>query len=70
MTEQPETTDMNELFSRDALELTDEDIDSIITHMRNRRHLFTNTATTAAGKPKKKTKAEETHSKLNLGLSL
>ena len=40
MSEQPETTDMNELFNRDALELTDENIDSIIQHMRNRRHLF------------------------------
>jgi len=33
-------TDINELFSRDPLNHTDEDIDSIIAEMRKRRHLY------------------------------
>ena len=33
-------TDINDLFSRDPLKLTDEDIDEIIVYMRKRRHLY------------------------------
>lgn len=33
-------TDITELFSRDPLELSDQDIDSIIEEMRKKRHLF------------------------------
>jgi len=33
-------TDINELFSRDPLKLTDENIDEIIAYMRKRRHLY------------------------------
>jgi len=35
-----EKSDINELFARDPLSLTDEDIDLIIAEMRKRRHLF------------------------------
>ena len=33
-------TDINELFSRDPLKHTNEDIDQIIAEMRKRRHLY------------------------------
>jgi len=39
MTE-PEKTDINELFNRDPLSLTDDDITAIIAEMRKKRHLF------------------------------
>ena len=47
-------SDLTELFSRDPLELTRENIDEIITHMREKRHLFN-----AAPKPKAKAKTKK-----------
>lgn len=33
-------SDINELFSRDPMKMTTEDIDKIIEEMRKKRHLF------------------------------
>lgn len=42
-------TDINELFSRDPLDLTDDDIDEIIAAMRERRHLFNSMPAKSSG---------------------
>jgi predicted nuclease of restriction endonuclease-like RecB superfamily len=55
-------TDMNTLFSRDPLSLTDTDIDSIIEEMRKRRHLF-NAGGATATKPAAKATAAQTATK-------
>lgn len=49
MTEQ--TTDLTELFSRDPLKLTLDDIDAIIEEMRKKRVMFQNMPTTKSGSP-------------------
>lgn len=61
---------MAELFARDPLELTDQDIDTIIADMRSRRKQFKTIQKTGA-KPKaqpKKTKAEVAVEKMGLDL--
>ena len=63
-------TDINELFSRDPLELTNEDIDEIIAHMRERRVLFNSTPVTKAGAPKKLTAAQSKVQGLNVDFEL
>lgn len=71
MTEDTEpTTDINELFSRDPMDLTNEDIDEIILHYRKRRASFNSTPTTKSGAPKKLTKAQESVKKLDLDFKL
>lgn len=46
-------SDINELFSRDPMKLTDENIDQIIEEMRKKRHLFeAGGAKPKAAKPK------------------
>jgi len=47
-------TDLSELFSRDPLKLSDADIDSIVTYMRNARERYIAGDKTAGG-PKKMT---------------
>lgn len=65
-------TDINELFSRDPIHLSDLDIDKIIAEFRKRRQLFnSNPAAVAAAKPAKQlTEKEKAVSGLKLGLSL
>jgi hypothetical protein len=48
-------TDLAELFSRNPLELTNPDLDAIITEMRGMRHAF-NAGNMKAGTTKKKEK--------------
>lgn len=71
-TDEPKT-DINELFSRDPMSLTDTDIDSIIEEMRKKRHLF-NTSPGKTGQTRsaapKKTAAQQAASKLNLDIKL
>lgn len=71
MTEETQT-DMNELFNRDPLELSDQDVDKIIAYMRERRALFN--AAPAAGKKKPAssnlTEGQQAAMKLDLNLSL
>lgn len=43
-------SDISELFARDPLKLTNEQVDEIIEEMRRKRHLF-ESATPAAKKP-------------------
>lgn len=50
-----EPTDINELFSRDPMKLSDQDIDKIILEFRKRRNIFNASPATAAGKTKEKT---------------
>lgn len=55
--------DVNELFFRDPLELTDEDIEKIIERYREKRHLFAKDGLKGVKGPKltekeKKTKEE------------
>lgn len=66
------TTDINELFSRNPLELTDDDIDEIILHMRKRRQLFHAAQTTKSGAVKKPslTEGQAAAQKLNLDIKL
>lgn len=62
-------TDVTELFSRDPMSLTNEDIDAIIEEMRNKRHLFQSSPATS--KPKPKTTAAQANAlKLDLDISL
>lgn len=61
-------TDINELFSRDPLKLTSDDIDKIIEEMRKRRHLFK--AGPAKAAPAAKTQKQEAVSKLKIELDL
>jgi hypothetical protein len=44
-------TDVNELFSRDPMKLTEQDIDAIIENMRAKRHAFNSMPATKSGKP-------------------
>lgn len=67
MTDKP--TDINELFSRDPLSLSDDDIDQIIEEMRKKRHLFNANPAAAAGKSKM-TEKEKTASSLNIEVKL
>lgn len=63
-------TDMTELFSRDPLSLTNENIDQIIEEMRKKRHLF-NAGGSTAGKPKPKlSKGQEATKGLDLDIDL
>lgn len=63
------TTDINELFSRDPLKLSDQDIDAIIEEMRKKRHMF-NSAPSPKAASKSLTKGQEKASKLNIELDL
>lgn len=47
-------SDINELFSRDPLQLTNENIDDIIEEMRKKRKLFENGTPTKKPKPQNK----------------
>lgn len=54
-----EETPIGVLFSRDPLELSSQDIDSIIVRLRKQRHAFQASGNKSAGKPaSKKTKAD------------
>jgi hypothetical protein len=68
MTEQ--RTDINELFSRDPLNLTDPDIDEIIAAMRERRHLFKAGPAKAPSAAKTLTNKQQVASKLKIELEL
>lgn len=61
-------TDINELFSRDPLSLTNEHIDQIIEEMRKRRHLFESGG--APAKPKPAPKDAAILKKLDLDIKL
>jgi len=63
-------TDMNELFSRDPLSLTDENIDQIIEEMRKRRHLFNAGGATATKAAPKVTAAQAATKSLKIELDL
>lgn len=52
-------TDLAELFSRDPLSLTDDNIRSIIEEMRKSRHAF-NAGNAKAGSTKPKTEKQKT----------
>lgn len=62
-------SDISELFSRDPLDLTDEDIDRIIAHYRESRHLF-NTGLTTGGKKTSSNLTESQKEAKNLGLKI
>jgi hypothetical protein len=69
---QIDTTDINELFNRDPLKLTDPDIGKIIAEYRRKRHLFM-AAPTGAKKPAaapKKTPAQIAASKLDINIDM
>jgi len=59
-------TDINEMFSRDPLDLTNEDIDDIIEEMRKRRHLFKTVGAPKPG-PTKLTEKQTLASRLDIG---
>ena len=62
-------SDMTELYNRDPLKLTDNDIDKIIADMRSKRQLYKAApATVAAGK--KLTDAQEKAAKLDIDFNL
>lgn len=65
-------TDINELFSRDPLKLTDENIDQIIAEFRKRRNLFNANPAAAAGTAAGKTLTakEKAASSLKIELDL
>ena len=63
-------TDVTELFSRDPLSLTNEDIDQIIEEMRKKRHLFQSAPATKPKAAPKKTKAQASALKLDIDLDL
>lgn len=49
--QETEQTDINELFSRDPMSLSDQDIDKIIAEYRKRRASFNANPAAAAAKP-------------------
>ena len=64
-------SDLNTLFSRDPLSLTDENIDQIIEEMRAKRHLFQNGGGTSKPEPRKsKAVAEGEALQKKLGLDI
>lgn len=63
-------TDITELFSRDPLSLTNENIDQIIEEMRAKRHLFQSAPATKPKAAPKKTKAQASALKLDLDIDL
>lgn len=64
-----ELTDINELFSRDPMKLTDDDITKIVAEFRKRRNMFkANPASIEA--PKKLTDKERAASSLKIELDL
>lgn len=66
-------TDMNEIFSRDPMGLTKDDIREVIEWHRNQRHLFKNNPGAVAPKKKaapKLTEGQQAASKLNLDFKL
>lgn len=65
------STDINELFNRDPMDLTDQDIDAIIAHMRERRKDF-KAAQLTGKKPaqKKLTKTQEKLANMKLAKDL
>lgn len=68
MTEQP---DINELFARDPLKLTDDDIDSIILEFRKKRAMFkSNPGATRSGGVKKLTAKEQATKNLDIDIDI
>lgn len=66
MTDRP---DISELFSRDPLKLTNENIDQIIEEMRNKRRLFESGGLKTSGaKPKATSAGTALAAKLDLKL--
>ena len=65
-----EITDINVLFSRDPLSLTDDDIDKIILEFRKRRHMFNSAPAATAAKTKTLTDKEKAVSSLKIELDL
>ncbi len=65
-------SDINELFSRDPMKLTDAEIDKIIMEFRKRRNIFNSNPAAAAAKPaaKKLTAKESAVSSLKIELDL
>ena len=63
-------TDVTELFSRDPLSLTNEDIDKIIEEMRAKRHLFQSVPATKPKAAPAKTKAQAAALTLDIDLDL
>ncbi len=71
MTEKaPDQPDITTLFSRNALELTDDDIDKIIDVFRKKRHAFKTMPVGGTATVAKKTTGQEIASKLNLDIQL
>ena len=71
MTTEPHAaTDVNELFNRDPLSMTDEDIDKIIMEYRKRRQMFNAAPASAAAKTKTLTDKEKAVSSLKIELDL
>jgi multidrug resistance efflux pump len=72
MTEQlaESATDINTLFHRDPMEMTDDDISSIIAEYRRKRHLFQSGAPSKATAAKAKTAGQTAATKLNLDIDL
>jgi hypothetical protein len=62
-------SDITELFSRDPLSLSDQDIDAIIEEMRSKRHLYNANPAAVAGKAKL-TEKEKSLSSLNIEIKL
>lgn len=64
-------TDITELFSRDPLKLTNDNIDEIIAEMRKRRHLYNSSpAQLAKGSSTTLTDKQQAASKLKIELKL
>ena len=66
--EQP--TDINELFSRDPMKLTDDDITKIVAEFRKRRAMFNSNPAAATAAPKKLTEKQKAISSLKIELDL
>lgn len=62
--------DVNELFSRDPLQLTNSEIDLIIEEMRAKRHLFQSAPATKPKAAPAKTKAQSKALSLDIDLDL
>jgi len=63
-------TDINELFNRDPLELTDDDIGKIIKEFREKRAAFNSSPAKTKKAPAPKTATQKAASKLDLDFKL
>lgn len=65
-----ETPDINTLFNRDPMSLSDDDISQIVEEYRKKRHAFNTNPTATKRAPPTKTVTQKAAAKLDLDIDL